>query len=63
MDFPPLDDTRWDRLLGAVIGQRATVGDPDAPLATSFPAAQAWVEAEQRHHRDGHHTIDLDAYA
>lgn len=38
MDFPPLDDARWDRLLGAVVDQRPTVGDPAAPLASPFPA-------------------------
>lgn len=61
MDFPPLDDTRWDRLLGAVIGQRPTVGDPDAPLATSFPVPQEWQERTRE--LDQQRTIDLDTYA
>ena len=66
MDFPPLDDTRWDRLLRAVIGQRPTVGDPDAPLSASFPVPSAWRELareldERRQHAGD--TIDLDAYA
>lgn len=59
MDFPPLEDVRWDRLLGAVVGQRPTVGDPTTPLATLFPGAPDRSEREQQD--DG--TIHLDAYA
>lgn len=58
MEFPPLEDVRWDRLLGAVIGQRPTVGDPTTPLATPFPAAPAPGE-----HKEGGEMICLDAYA
>lgn len=57
MDFPPLEDVRWDRLLGAVIGQRPTVADPTTPLATPFP-----VPTTERDRRDDD-TIRLDAYA
>lgn len=59
MEFPPLEDVRWDRLLGAVIGQRPTVGDPTAPLATPFPVAPAHPERDQR----DDDPIRLDAYA
>lgn len=58
MDFPPLEDVRWDRLLGAVVGQRPTVGDPTAPLATPFPAQPPRSEREQ-----DDDTIRLDIYA
>lgn len=70
MDFPPLDDARWDRLLGAVVDQPPTVGDPTAPLATPFPAPAGLVpRARGEHHqhpqpgdRDDD-VIRLDAYA
>lgn len=58
MEFPPLDDDRWDRLLVAVVGQRSTVGDPTAPLAAPFPAPPARPEREL-----DDETIRLDTYA
>lgn len=63
MDFPPLDDPRWDRLLGAVTDQRPTVGDPGAPLGTSFPAQLTPGQNESRDHQGASQLIDLDTYA
>ena len=66
MDFPPLDDARWDRLLGAVVGQRPTVGEAGAPLAPSFPAPPitAWRDEDPRgDDPPGDVTIRLDSYA
>lgn len=70
MDFPPLDDARWDRLLGAVVGQRPTVGDPAAPLASPFPAPRPVRRNDGDDRGDapldeasGDVTIRLDSYA
>lgn len=61
MDFPPLEDVRWDRLLGAVVAQRPTVGDPTAPLATPFPSLPTGLQPQPDDEDD--ETIRLDAYA
>lgn len=66
MDFPPLDDARWDRLLGAVVDQRPTVGDPAAPLASPFPAPATVRRRDEDppgDARSGDVTIRLDSYA
>ncbi len=66
MDFPPLDDARWDRLLGAVVDQRPTVGDPAAPLAPPFPAPAPVRQRDEDSPgdaRSGDVTIRLDSYA
>lgn len=44
MEFPPLDDVRWDRLLGAVMQSQPLGPQPDAPrapqvLAGVFPSS------------------------
>lgn len=63
MDFPPLDDTRWDLLLGAVTGQRPTVADPDSPLATSFPQVPPHDESSVDEPQTWRQTIVRDTYA
>lgn len=63
MDFPPLDDTRWDRLLVAVIAQRPTVDDPESPLATRFPSPLHDDTPEPEPAEEPDRTVDLDTYA
>jgi hypothetical protein len=70
LDFPPLDDARWDRLLGAVIGRAATGPDRLAPSPTrrTAPAVhdrQTMPEAANAVVRGGDegHALDLDARA
>jgi len=68
VDFPPLDDARWDRLLGAVVDQRPTVGDPTAPLSALFPTVPVSRGRADRDRRsqdrtEGDETIRLGTYA
>lgn len=63
MDFPPLDDTRWDLLLGAVIEQRPAVADPDSPLATWFSSFVVHEQALQDEPEPWQRAVGVDAYA
>lgn len=64
MEFPALDDVRWDRLLRAVLQAQPLGLQPDAPaapdlLATPFPSPPPRSDTAQRAlAREG-----LDAYA
>lgn len=62
VDFPPIDDPRWDRLLGVVLAQRPTTADSPSPLATIFPSLAPPDEPEQQE-CDTDTVTDLEPYA
>lgn len=61
VDYPSLEDDRWDRLLGAVLGQAPTTAAHDAPLATTFPVPMPGSAPAER--AEPQVLIDLDASA
>lgn len=57
MEFPPIEDARWDRLLRVVLAAEARDPAREGPLATDFPTP-ALEPAETL----ARATRDLDAY-